>query len=107
MSKEMQCFYFILANRPADESAPSDNGWSTIWGYMLECSSSNSCKETRIKIILRIYTTGEKLNKINNVAAPGCLEKKGKKKKQLFCADITDVLGMDLVRARWIRERIC
>lgn len=43
---------------------------------MLECSSSNFCKETQIKIILRIYTTAEKLNKINNVAAPGCLGKK-------------------------------
>lgn len=72
---------------------------------MLECSSSNSCKETRIKIILRIYTTAEKLNKINNVAAPGCLEK-NKKIKIVFCADITDVLGMDLIRARWIKEQI-
>lgn len=89
-----------MTNRPADESAPSDNGWSIIWGYMLECFSLNSCKETWIKIILRIYVTGEK----TNVAAPGHLEKN--KTAQLFCADTADVLGMDLARAKWIREQI-
>jgi len=56
-----------------------------IWGYMLECSSSNSCKETRIKIILRIYTTAEKPSKINNVAAPSCLEKKKLKNPTVLC----------------------
>lgn len=71
---------------------------------MLECSSSNSCKETRIKIILKIYTTAEKVNKINSVAALDCLEQK--KKTQLFCADITDVRGMGLVTAMWIKEQI-
>lgn len=58
---------------------------------------------TRIKIIPRIYTTAEKLSKINNVAPPGRLGKhktKQTKNPWVFWADITAMFGMDLVSAK-------
>lgn len=64
---------------------------------------------TRIKIIPRIYTTAEKLSKINNVAPPGRLGKhktKQTKNPWVFWADITDMFGMDLVMQKHKREQI-